>query len=377
LADFGNIGEAFVDIRANFGAFQKDLQGATQKLGRSLQGIGGGFTDVGSKLTLGLTLPLVAAAGAAVKFGSDFESGFAGVRKTVDGTKAQFAELETGFRDLAKSTGTSVVEILAIGEAAGQLGIETDNILEFTKVMANLGLTTNLSSQEAATALARLANITQLPQDQFSNLGSTIVALGNNLATTEAEIVQFALRIAGAGKQVGLSEAEILSFGAALSSVGVQAQAGGTAISRTFITISKAVSSGGAELDLFAKTAGLSAEEFSKSFAEDAAGATISFIAGLSELSETGGDVFQVLEDLGLADIRLSDALLRAAGAGDLFNKSLQIGNQAFEENTALSTEAAIRLATFERQFAKLGEQIKDQGRWGHSVHITPSHHPQ
>lgn len=362
MADFGNIGEAFVDIRANFGAFQKDLQGATQKLGRSLQGIGGGFTDVGSKLTLGLTLPLVAAAGAAVKFGSDFESGFAGVRKTVEGTEKQFADLEKGFRDLAKSTGTSVVEILAIGEAAGQLGIETDNILEFTKVMADLGLTTNLSSQEAATALARLANITQLPQDQFSNLGSTIVALGNNLATTEAEIVQFGLRIAGAGTQVGLSEAEILSFGAALSSVGVQAQAGGTAISRTFITISKAVAAGGAELALFATTAGLSIDEFSEKFGTDAAGATIDFIAGLSRLSETGGDVFQVLEDLGLADIRLTDALLRAAGAGDLFSESLEIGNKAFEENTALSTEAAIRLATFERQFAKLGEQIKDVG---------------
>ncbi len=362
MADFGNIGEAFVDIRANFGAFQKDLQKSTQKLGRSLQNIGGGFTDVGSKLTLGLTLPLVAAAGAAVKFGSDFESGFAGVRKTVDGTKAQFAALEIGFRDLAKSTGTSAVEILAIGEAAGQLGIKTDNILEFTKVMADLGLTTNLSSQEAATALARLANITQLPQDQFSNLGSTIVALGNNLATTEAEIVAFGLRIAGAGSQVGLSEAEILSFGAALSSVGVQAQAGGTAISRTFIKISKAISSGGAELDLFAKTAGLSVDEFSEKFRTDAAGATIEFIGGLSKLSETGGDVFKVLEDLGLADIRLSDALLRAAGAGDLFNESLQIGNKAFEENTALSIEAAVRLATFERQFDKLGEQIKDVG---------------
>ena len=362
MADFGNIGEAFVDIRANFGAFQKDLQKSTQRLGRSLQNIGGGFTDVGSKLTLGLTLPLAAAAAAAVKFGSDFESGFAGVRKTVEGTEAQFAALEVGFRNLAKETGTSVVEILAIGEAAGQLGIETDNILEFTKVMADLGLTTNLSSQEAATALARLANITQLPQDQFSNLGSTIVALGNNLATTEAEIVQFALRIAGAGKQVGLSEAEILSFGAALSSVGVQAQAGGTAISRTFIKISKAVASGGAELALFAKTAGLSVDEFSEKFGTDAAGATIEFIAGLSKLEDTAGGVFGVLEDLGLADIRLSDALLRAAGAGDLFNDSLEIGNKAFEENTALSQEAAVRLATFERQFDKLGEQIKDVG---------------
>ena len=360
MADFGQIGEAFVDIRANFGTFQKDLSGSQRKLGRSLQTIGQGFTNVGSKLTVGLTLPLIAAAATAVKFGSDFESGFAGVRKTVEATEKQFGELRTGFRELAKQTGTSAVEILGIGEAAGQLGIETKNILGFTRVMADLGVTTNLSAQEAATALARLANITQLPQDQFDRLGSTIVDLGNNLATTEREIVEFGLRIAGAGKQVGLSEAEILAFGAALSSVGVRAEAGGTAISKTFIKIASAIADGGEVLDEFARVAGLSVEDFKVAFETDAAGATVTFIEGLKKLSDEGQNVFGVLEDLGLQDQRLRDALLRAAGAGDLLRKSLEIGSRAFEENTALAKEAEQRYATFESQIAMLGEEFKD-----------------
>ena len=359
MADFGNIGEAFVNVRANFGTFQKDLGQAQKNLGRSLQTIGGGFTDVGSKLTLGLTLPIIAAAGAAVKFGSDFESGFAGVRKTVDATTAEFAVLEKGFKDLAKSTGTSVVEILGVGEAAGQLGIETKNILGFTETMVQLGLTTNLSSQEAATALARLANITQLPQDQFDRLGSTIVQLGNNLATTEAEIVQFGLRIAGTGKQVGLSEADILAFGAALSSVGVNAAAGGTAISTAFRKIAIAVEEGGEVVGRFAEIAGTSVEEFSEKFRTDAAGATVDFIEGLGKLSAEGEGVFKVLEDLGLQEKRLSDALLRSAGAGDLLREALSLANDEFEANGALSKEAAIRLNTFERQMDQLGEAVK------------------
>jgi len=317
MADFGNIGEAFVNVRANFGTFQNDLGKAQKNLGRSLQTIGGGFTDVGSKLTLGLTLPILAAAGAAVKFGSDFESGFAGVRKTVDATAKEFLVLEKGFKQLAVSTGTSVVEILSVGEAAGQLGIETKNILGFTETMVQLGLTTNLSSQEAATALARLANITQLPQDQFDRLGSTIVQLGNNLATTEAEIVQFGLRIAGTGKQVGLSEADILAFGAALSSVGVNAAAGGTAISTAFRKIAIAVEENGETLQRFADIAGTTAEEFAQKFGVDAAGATVDFIEGLGNLGDESEGVFKVLEDLGLQEKRLSDALLRSAGAGD------------------------------------------------------------
>ena len=145
MADFGQIGEAFVDIRANFGTFQSDLAGAQRKLGRNFQQIGQGFTQAGRALTIGLTLPILAAAGAAIKFGSDFESGFAGVRKTVNATEAEFAGLSKGFRQLSKDTGTSIVEILGVGEAAGQLGIQTKNILSFTKVMADLGLDTELS----------------------------------------------------------------------------------------------------------------------------------------------------------------------------------------------------------------------------------------
>ena len=75
----------------------------------------------------------------------------------------------------------------------------------------------------------------------FDRLGSTVVDLGNNFATTEAEIVAMALRLAGAGDLIGLTEAQILGICHALTSVGVNAEAGGTAFSRIFTDIDKAV----------------------------------------------------------------------------------------------------------------------------------------
>ena len=153
----------------------------------------------------------------------DFESAFAGVKKTVDATDEELAKLETGIRNMSKEIPASSEAIAGVAEAAGQLGIEVPNIIGFTRVMIDLGESTNMSADEAATALARLANITGMSQQDFDRLGSTIVALGNNLATTESEIVAMG-RTCRAGSQIGLTEAKSCPFWS-LSSVGIEAEA--------------------------------------------------------------------------------------------------------------------------------------------------------
>ena len=94
-------------------------------------------------------------AAAGINAGIQYEQAFAGVRKTVDATEAELQAMSQGIRDMAKEMPTSATEIAAVAEAAGQLGIQNESILSFTKTMVMLGDSTNLSSDEAATALAR------------------------------------------------------------------------------------------------------------------------------------------------------------------------------------------------------------------------------
>lgn len=320
------------------------------------------LSQVGSTLTKTITLPFTAAAGASLKFATDFESSFTGVRKTVDATEPEFQALAQAFRDMAKEIPINVNEINRIGEAAGQLGIENENLVEFVRTMADLGVTTDLTSDQAASALARLANITQMPQTEFRRLGSTVVDLGNRFATTESQIVEMALRLAGSGKQVGLTEGQILGFATALSSVGIQAEAGGSAFSKVFEEVAKAVAVGGEQLELFASVAGKSAGEFADVFRTDAAGAIEIFVNGLANMQGGSDRVILALSELGIEERRMRDALSRLSGAGDLLNDTLDRQAIAWEEGTALAKEAELRYKTFESQLTIFWNRLKDIG---------------
>lgn len=330
------------------------------KLGDDIQNVGRKMSGAGDTLTKGLTLPIVAAGTAMVNTSINFESAFAGVRKTVDATEEQFEALRTGIRDMALELPATREEIAGVAEAAGQLGIETDSILGFTRVMIDLGESTDLSANDAATALAQLANITGMSQDDFDKLGSSIVALGNNMATTESRIVEMGLNIAGAGAQVGMSEDQMLALAAALSSVGIEAEAGGSAISRTMIEIERQVQTSGDDLEKWAQIAGMSASDFAAAWEDDAATALMTFIAGLSNMESQGSSAIEALDDLGITEIRQRDALLRAAGASDLMSDALGISAAAWEENTALAKEAEQRYATTESQMAILKNTVTD-----------------
>lgn len=339
---------------------QAQMDGLEVGINAKLNRIGDSFTSLGRKASL-FSAAYAAAIGLSIKKGIDFESAFAGVEKTVDGTATQMAQLREGIKEMSKELPTSASDIAAVAEAAGQLGIQTDNILAFSKVMIDLGEASNMSSEQAATALARFANITQMSQNQFDRLGSVIAELGNNLATTESEIVEMGLRLAGTGSQIGLTEAQILSLAGALSSVGIEAQAGGSSFSRMMVNMQLAVETGGQKLQDFANVAGMTASEFQTAFRNDAAGAIISFIEGLSKVEERGETAIAVLDKMGITEIRLRDALLRAAGASDVFRDSIELGSKAWDENIALTEEAERRYATSASKFKMLLNRIQGQ----------------
>ena len=335
---------------------------ATKQFDRSIKAAAASSTAaIGgiSRTAEGLGLITGTAGAAALKMAIDFESAFTGVLKTVEGTDVQLDKLRTGILDMSEALPATANEIAGVAEQAGQLGIETNSVLGFTKVMIDMGESTNLSANDAAQSLARFFNIMGTGASKFDNLGSSIVDLGNNFATTESEITDISLRLAGAGKIVGLAESDILGLSTAMSSIGIAAERGGTAMTRTLVEINTAVDGGGERLQKFADVAGTTATAFAATWKDEPIDAVLEFIEGIKRLGEEGGNVSTTLDDLDLRGIRVQQTLTGLASAGNLTADAVERSATAWEQNTALATEAGRRYATTESQLRQFGNTLK------------------
>lgn len=366
-----NLGQAIGYLLLDTSGFTSGFQTAKSSLQQFMdssgkaqdrvKALGSAFTSAGATMTKNVTLPLTGLGTAAAKAAIDYESAFAGVRKTVDATEEEYSQLSDSIVEMSNKLPQSAADIAGVMEVAGQLGVRgTENLLNFTETMIMLGDATNLSSEDAATALARVMNIMGTSGDDVSRLGATVVALGNNFATTESEIVEMTNRLAAGAKLAGLTEAETMALAAAMSSVGIEAEAGGTAMTQTFNEIETAVVNGGESLDKFAAVAGMSSEEFAASWENRPIEAIQAFITGIGKLDEKGESAVLVLEDLGLTGIRQSNMLKSLGLASELLGDSIDMANQAWEDNSALTKEAETRYGTLASKISILWNNVKN-----------------
>lgn len=353
-----NIGRKMVEVGDNF-----------EKTGTKIQNVGKGITTLGNTITT-LSAPFTAIAVGAATAAVSYEQAFAGVRKTTNATEQEFKTMSDQIREMSKEMPTSANQIAQVVEIASQLGIAKESVVDFAKTMAQLGDATNLGAEEAATAIAHFMNVTgyagKTSTPEFTSaverLGSTLVALGNNTATTESDIMNMSERLGAAGHQVGMTQSQILALSAGLSSLGLEAEMGGSAFSKLLINMQVACAEGGGDLKEFADVCGMTGDQFKKSFEQDAYGAMTKFIEGLAKGGKEGENAIKILSDMGINEVRLRDSILRATNAQGLFNDTLDIANSAWSENSALTNEVQQRYQTTASQIQICKNKITDLG---------------
>lgn len=334
-------------------------------LGQDLADVGGAIHNVGYKMerfgnaaTTYITLPIAAAAAACASAAITIDDSLTSVKKTVDGTEEQYQQLKKAAIEFSKTNAVSADQILDIQALGAQLGYAITELDEFSRVVSGLDIATDMDAETAATELAQFANITKMAHEETSNYGSTIVALGNNLATTESQVSAMAQRLAAAGTQVGMSEADILGLSGALTSLGLNAEAGGTAVSTVMSQIDKDIATNSDNVAEWAKAAGMSAEDFATAWKKDPVKALSALLAGMEAATEEGSNMSVMLDDLGVSSLRQTDALKRMAGNSELVADAVELANDAWQENTALQKEVDNRNASMSSRLKILQHKV-------------------
>lgn len=294
----------------------------------------------------------------------EFEQGLIGVGKTTDLAGAQLESLGDEIIALSTRIPVGTRELLTIGQAAGQLGVKgADNILKFTETVARLGTASDLSGDVAATALARILNVTREQTGTVDVLASVIVRLGNNVAATEAEIADHATNVAQATAVYEIGSARAAGFAATLAELGVESQLAGTTIGQTFRALDKAIREGGESLELLQRLTGLSREELAAGFREDPTGVVQAYLRGLGQVVEQGGSAASVLEKFQLANERSLKVLPVLAQNHERLARNIGLAADEAANVTALTIES-------ERAFDSLGSRLGVLRNRIHAVYL-------
>lgn len=308
--------------------------------------VGNGFAALRSTaaaFSTNVTPHVMMAAQSIVTSAEEIDEAYRDMRKTVEGTEEQFEALKQSAMESSSQSVVSSDEILKIEAMGGQLGICVENLEAFASTVSNISASSNIDADTAAEDLGKLSNIMNLSEDQYQNFGDALIRLGNNTATTEADIMGVTMRFAAMGTQVGMSADEILAWADAAGASGMGAESAGTAMQKTISDIEKAVAGGGDKLKGFAKVSGMSAKEFKQAWKNDATGAIEKFLWGLNGLEKNGKSATKTLSDLGINGSRqknLLQALANQMGQTSAAGGELSESNNKLHDAFIMSEDA-------------------------------------
>ncbi|AUR84188.1 coil containing protein [Vibrio phage 1.050.O._10N.286.48.A6] len=316
----------------------------------------------------------VQAVGSGVKEYGELEAAITKVEKTTGLARDTVVDMADQLRELGEDvTPTTTNEMLRFAEVAGQLGTKsTEDILNLVSASDALERSTNLAGDEAAELLARILQMTSEGIPSIHNLSSSVVALGNDFAVSEQDVVHMTKEIISGTREINLGSAAAAAFGTTLKELGQPAERSRTAIQRLSGAIKKATIEGGDDLERLSEVTGLTADEIEKNLGERPEEVLLSFLQGLNRVDEAGGQVSTVLKRMGIDGTEATGVLSVLAGGTERLAEAMALSNKQFEAGDAHIKEAVKSYADqesalgrlsnkFTNLTAKIGEAFSDE----------------
>lgn len=293
---------------------------------------------------------------AILKTAIDFQRQFADVARTSGVTGDAFGALRKQFTDLAQTVPVAFSELTKIGSIAAQLNIGAESLAAFTSIVARFSATTNVSIEQSAMSLGRLAQLLPDVQGNYEALASSILKVGVNSIATESQIISIATQIAGIGSQSGLTADEVVGLSAALASVGIQPELSRGLVTRLFTNIQVAISQSGDRLEDFGRISGTTGAQFARTWEGDAGQALLDLLRGIQV---NGGASVETLRALGIVSVRDLPALQKLAQNADLVAEAFGYSAEGMRDATEVALQYRVIAETVAAKIQQLQNNVQ------------------
>ncbi|WP_341818983.1 phage tail tape measure protein [Wolbachia endosymbiont (group B) of Phasia obesa] len=354
----------------------KSLVSDQYKLGSSIEALKGKYGKLGSAIrshqsflaskahfksqiieTIGLGLSLAAP----IKVAIDFESAMADVKKVVkfvqNDTKDEASKFAKELKKLSREIPLSAAELAQIAASGGQLGIDKDDLMKFTTVVAKMTTAFDMSSEEAGNAIAKISNVYGIKVDGMENVGNIINHLSDNTAAKAKEMVLTLNRIGGNAKQFGLEIDQASSLASAFISLGKQPEKAATAINN-FLSKLQTAREQSPEFHDALDEMGTSIEELEQTIKKNPQEAILQFLETLKEIDDQ--ERAGILMNLFGAGFQDDIALL--VGSLDIYKKAIEHLADKEKYNASMQDEFNNRANTTANKLQLLKNAVFEAG---------------
>ena len=354
--------EAIDNASAVISGVQNSVKGLAQ-----IGAVGSSLVGMGSAIAL----PIIGIGTAAVGAAVEFESSMANVAKAanIPVNSAQYRALSTEILGLSRVIPRAATDLAEISAEGAKLGVSIPNLGQFTTLMSTMAVAFDMTAQQAAEGGAKIANsfrmvdaAGQMDFSRLSRFGDVVNTLGDSMATSEGQIIEFTKQVAGVSSVYRISESDVAGLGAAFTSLGLAPERAARAFNSTAVKLASATSLSG-EAQAGFKTLGVSATEMQAAF--ESGEGTDAYLGFLQKVKTAGPQAGAALSKI--FGVGFSDEIMTAAAGMDQFTKAIDLsgkkaGDAGFSTMQSsfeiFSSTTASEMQLLKNNFTELGTTI-------------------
>ena len=247
--------------------------------------------DEAKKQIAGIKQEIVTVLGSAlilskpIKSAMDFEKAMVDVKKVTNFSASGFKKFSGDLIKLTREVPKNMNELAGISFEGAKLGIAQDQLLDYTKLVAQMANAYEMSTADAGSSIANLKSVFKLESiKDVERMGDYINYVADTSNTSVPKIISVLNDVGAAGELINLNSKNLINLAGAMTSLSIPANEASTTMSKVFSVLSGAKKPTASAKWAFNEL-GIDVKDMHRAFEKDGEGTLLRFLDMLKGLS--------------------------------------------------------------------------------------------